>query len=144
VAASFGPDYTQAAEMRFNHHHQAWEQKLARYQEKKGSLLQFMLGTLSSPSYEALMNIPAFPLAKAARDTRAIWKLFRQVHLRSSAAVNQSRLMTHLSSRQVGTHDSYVCRLRDTSSLVKMAFESSNHPGHISLDTLDKCIYING
>ena len=80
VAASFGPDYTHAAELRFNHHHQVWEQKLVRYQEKKGALLQFMLGTLSSPSYEALMNIPAFPLAKAARDTRAIWKLFRQVH----------------------------------------------------------------
>ena len=53
--------------------------------------------------------------------------------------------MTYIGLEQEsGSHDNFVCRLRDSAFLVKMAFEDSSHPGFISLDVLQKCIYLNG
>ena len=54
-------------------------------------------------------------------------------------------MVTYIGLKQEnGTHDNFVCRLRDSASLVEMAFEDSGHPGFISLNVLQKCIYLNG
>ena len=107
--------------MRFHHDHLNWENKITEYKKKKGGLLRVLLSLLSKSSYEALDNLPAFGISKAKRDTRTLWRLYRQVHLRSSASVNQGRVVTHIGLKQEsGTHDNFVCRLRDLASLVEM------------------------
>ena len=89
IAERWDPDHTHAFEMRFHHHHLNLESKITEYKKKKkGGLLQVLLALLSKSSYEALDNLPAFSISKAKRNTRTLWRLYKQVHLRSFASVN--------------------------------------------------------
>jgi hypothetical protein len=106
----------------------------------------YLMSLLSSASKDALGNVDdgALVSAKEKLDAFALWQLILKTHTQGSGRAQQRHFVSWLNLRQTTTHDTYVREIRDAMKLVAGSFESKDHKGYISIDSIAKVFYMNG
>ena len=119
--------------------------QLVLREQHTAALMVLLLEFLSPESKNALDVDPLYTVAKNTPDTFAVWQMVIKVHQFGSSRTKFQFLVDFFACRQDGrAFDAFVVDLNRKNTLVLGAFDSSTHPGYISLDLLKKLVFMQG
>ena len=126
-------------------HERMWDDDVKKFLADRDALVQYILVELSVSSKTSLKTHPTWDKAVQTFDYVSMFLLILHTHQQGTSKSRLRHLRDFVTLSQGNlTLDGYIGKLRPSSDLMRSGFEDPNHPGYVSINLLNKCVFLLG
>ena len=122
-----------------------WDNNLSKLQDKRRSLIEYILSICHPDSITALNNHPEFHQAVNDLDVAKIHHIITATHQQDNAVISLNNLYSFLHCTQSGRSlEEFGSDVKHKATSVVTEFEDPKHPGYIKTELLVNCVLLKG